>query len=122
MKSIQIGTQLCKQGTAYLIGDGSTISFWNDDWCGTPLRNLIEGPLSVTEQDTNISHYIKNGKCDLDLLTFNMPTHILDKILSTKIPIHYQEYSVYWRYTPSDHFTTSSAHTFLLRNLIHLPP
>lgn len=115
-KSIQIGTQLCKQGTAYLIGDDSTISFWIDDWCGTPLRNLIEGPLFVTEQDTNVSHYIKNGKCDLDLLSFDMPTHILDKILSTKIPIHHQEDSVYWRYTPSGHFTTSSAYTFLLRN------
>jgi len=31
----------------WLIGDGSNINFWNDNWCAQPLPHLLQIPISL---------------------------------------------------------------------------
>lgn len=51
-RGIQKGHSLLLRGSRSLIGDGSSTSFWFDNWTGDgPLRSLIEGPLNWKEDE-----------------------------------------------------------------------
>jgi hypothetical protein len=48
--------------TAWLLGDGKVINFWNDSWCGLPLSEQLQIPNHICQSlSSTVSDFIING-------------------------------------------------------------
>lgn len=46
----------------WVVGNGSSISFWNDRWCGhLTIRNMFIGPLEENSESLFVSHFINEN-------------------------------------------------------------
>jgi len=49
------------ENTKWLLGDGESISFWKDQWCGYPLNNVLNIPNSISMHlAARVSDFIHN--------------------------------------------------------------
>lgn len=122
-KSILLGIDLCKKGTAYLIGNGTSVSLWHDKWAGSkPLYAQIEGPLLLVENTQPVSHIISNNSWDLENLSMSLPFCITNFITSINLPISPQDDCRLWDLSPNRIFSTKSAYSFLASRSIENEP
>lgn len=107
-KSMILGKSLCDQGSSYLVGDGTDISFWFDTWCSPlPIRSLFIGPLLETESIRTVSQVICNYSWKVDSIISAIPQSILDLILSTYLPLSQQKDYKICNVTSTGKFTKS---------------
>lgn len=102
-----------KEGTRWLIRNGTKINFWHDNWTGNgPLRNAIQGPFNGHNASTLLHEtWDHNRDWALDNLSFVFPHNILNTIKATPKPFHSDlEDLPTWDPSPNGMFSTNSAY------------
>lgn len=114
---IRFGHGLCKQGCRWIIGDGSSILFWEDIW----LEDI--GPL-ISQVDFEVPEQLRyrpvvdfvddTGQWNLGLFLQFFPRSILKRIRATPTPVQGNgKDELYWQLTASGKFTVQSAYQLL---------
>ena len=81
-KSIGMGWDLLNDNKVWVIGNGSQISVWEDNWLGIgSIRSLIEGPLTHSEQNITLRDLGESGRWNLSLISYSLPDFISHRIL-----------------------------------------
>ncbi|XP_074266081.1 uncharacterized protein LOC141588541 [Silene latifolia] len=113
-KNIGRGWNILKDHLLWSIGDGSTISLWDDPWLDLgPLRTLVLGPLSLPSSAAKLNSIISNGVWALDSLDFVLPDLITSAILSTPIPTTSRPDVLSTSLAPKGKFSISAAYSSL---------
>ncbi|XP_074320432.1 uncharacterized protein LOC141657179 [Silene latifolia] len=113
-KNIGRGWNILKDHLLWSIGDGSTISLWDDPWLDLgPLRTLVLGPLSLSSSSAKLNSIISNGVWALDSLEFVLPDLITIAILSTPIPTTPRPDVLSTSLAPKGKFSISDAYSSL---------
>ncbi|KAL2925678.1 hypothetical protein RDABS01_019518 [Bienertia sinuspersici] len=110
-KSIGKAWHILTKNPKWIIKNGRSASFWNDNWLGIgPLRSFIQGPLQAHENSQTISSFISNSSWNLGLLSFSLPDHLLKKISSFPIPSSTEDDHPIPQYLHLDNFITNQAY------------
>lgn len=80
-KYIGVGWDTYKHSIAWLVGEGTNVNLWHDNWInGESLRSLIQGPLQQSEL-TLTTNVIRN--CDItNISSINLPSELVDIVRS----------------------------------------
>ena len=104
--------KLLRRGCIWIIGNGQSIFFWQDNWIDT--RSLLD-ILDIDEHasvdlDLKVSDFIENKQWNAQKLNASLhsPT-IVQKILGLPIPLSDIPDSICWELSSSGAFTTKSA-------------
>ena len=66
--------ELCTKGSHWIIGNNSNLSFWYDKWTTFgPFRQLIQGPLTLAEENLMAKNTMVNGQWDCSQISFVIP-------------------------------------------------
>ena len=88
-KAINLGFSIFKKGIAWGIGNGVGVNLWMDNWVnGESLRAMIEGPLRQEELSLKVSDLCDYQAWNWDLISFNLPQIIKDKIKAIPIQMY----------------------------------
>ncbi|KAL2936882.1 LINE-1 retrotransposable element ORF2 protein, partial [Bienertia sinuspersici] len=73
-KNIGKGWHILTSNHTWIIGEGTEISLWYDNWlgCGS-LRSLIEGPLGENEEKLKLDKLLRTGEWQLEDFSFDLP-------------------------------------------------
>ena len=73
-KGIKKDTDLFRQGSRWVIGRESNLSFWYDNWSHKgPLRHLIQGPLPFGVAEWKVKDLAAIGGWNWDMVPFDIP-------------------------------------------------
>jgi len=111
-KSILRIRSFIKQGIRWTVGNGCSIKFWTDTWCGDDslVSKLGLDPGNIPNADLRVSDFITPGKqWDISKLQNYLPLNIIQSILSIPVPYTAVSDSFCWGFTGSGDFTTKSA-------------
>ena len=88
-KAINLGFSIFKKGIAWGIGNGAGVNLWMDNWVnGESLLAMIEGPLRQEELSLKVSDLCDYQAWNWDLISFNLPQIIKDKIKAIPIQMY----------------------------------
>ena len=111
-KGIKKGSDLFQQGSRWVIGRESILSFWYDNWSYKGLlRHLIQGPLPLRVADWKVKDVAAIGGWNWDIVPFDIPHDI--KMEFQAIPYAFAASSkdrLMWRDSPRGDFTMRSAY------------
>ena len=66
--------ELCTKGSHWIIGNNSNLSFWYDKWTTFgPFRQLIQGPLTLAEENLMVKNTMVNGQWNCSQISFVIP-------------------------------------------------
>ncbi|KAA3474993.1 reverse transcriptase [Gossypium australe] len=113
-KSLWAAKGLILQGMGWRIGDGKTVSIWNDKW--------IPGNETLNSQNSNMNSNLENivdlfesnvRKWDEDLVRNTFTARVAEKILSIPLSRNLHEDFVIWQEEPTGEFSVRSGHRLL---------
>jgi len=111
-KGMKRGADLFWQGSRWVIGRDSNLSFWYDNWTHKgPLRQLIQGPLPLGVSDWKVKDIVALGGWKWGLVPFVVPQDL--KLEIQAIPYALVTSSVdrlMWRDSPRGDFSMKSAY------------
>lgn len=119
-RNILLGWKIC---TVYLTwGTGhwelekiSTYGGNNKSIKGRPLDTIINTLLTQKYEGMSINNIIRDGKWDLDNISYNLSNIIVEKITTMFIPnIHHLIDKLKWSSTSNGIFSTNSAYTHII--------
>ena len=85
-KALKKGEDICDQGSRWVIGSHSLLSFWYDPWIKQGnLRSLIVGPLHCEEEKLLVKDVVVNGDWHLQHLSFVFPPSVLSVLQATPL-------------------------------------
>ena len=101
----------------------SSLSFWYDKWHKLgPLRNCIQGPLPLIEEELSVSQVVDHGRWNLSVLSFLFPSNLLDVLLATPLRfLSSREDILSWEGNSLGKFDTKSAYKLALKTEVQLP-
>jgi hypothetical protein len=80
-------SQLFMDNTRWQIGNGSSINFWNHDWCGSPLSSIYNFPQQVQSNlHSTVSDFIVNQQWHIPWQGQQSFPNILSHISKISIP------------------------------------
>lgn len=74
-----------RQNLKWVIGNGNSISFRKDIWCGIdPLRDQFVGPLKENWEELKVANFLNLFSCswDIDKVKEYVPDYLIDRILA----------------------------------------
>ena len=81
-------SHLLEKGLRWVVSSGATTNFWGDNWTGLgPLRQRVEGPLTLNEEKLLVRDVLQALKSGEWLLSYSFPTEVMRKIRSTPLTI-----------------------------------
>ncbi|XP_074278178.1 uncharacterized protein LOC141601774 [Silene latifolia] len=121
-KNVGTGWPILKNHLTWSIGDGSTISLWNDQWSslGT-LRSIISGPLTSLSSEARLSTIISNGQWSLESLEFILPDRCIEIIRAIPLPSSPKSDVLTISLAPKNKFSLGSTYASLF-DLFTRPP
>ncbi|XP_022752295.1 uncharacterized protein LOC111301045 [Durio zibethinus] len=112
-KAMKWAGPIVEKDIGWVIGDGSSTSFWHDNWLGFgSLKNIVHGPLNWHEDQISMSQCLNALKNNQPLsISFKLNANVLDKInaIPTQLVGQGQD-NIYWSASSSGVFTTQSAY------------
>jgi len=110
-----------KDNSIWLLGNGQLINFWNDAWCGPPLSQIFNVPVSISNLlSSSVSDYIFNRQWQLPDQIQQMFPNILQIISSLVIPMEDREDQLLWKHTPHGNLQLKEAYYFKLQQAPNL--
>lgn len=83
-KCVIKGWNFFNKGLKWIPHSNSSMNIWETNWIPkiSTLRSEIEGPLTIPNRKLTIKEILLNNKWDLTKITFQLPHHIKNAILS----------------------------------------
>jgi hypothetical protein len=86
-----------KANTHWIIGSGTEISFWLDNWLSEPLVDVLNLPISAYPKLTaRVSSFIVNGEWNIPTSIVQRDSEIRARIDNVVIPRHALEDMLIW--------------------------
>lgn len=101
----------------WVIGNGRTTRFWNNEWdLGTLCGRLVSPPLSSKKAGSLVEEWRSENGCewDMQVLTTHQTEAETKAINSTYVALRDQEDFLSWPLTKKGEFTFRSAHHYEL--------
>ena len=116
-KAINLGFSIFKKGIAWGIGNGAGVNLWMDNWVnGESLLAMIEGPLRQEELSLKVSDLCDYQAWNWDLISFNLPQIIKDKIKAIPIQMYGNgRDTVMWKCSNNGEFNTNLAYRLAIQ-------
>lgn len=111
-RSLNKDNSILNNGLLWKVGNGCSINFWNDYWIPFgPIRNLIQGPLNLNENNTTISDFITSSRILNISTSIPLPDYIHHAIMSTPISLsNLTPNTISWKFSSNGSFSNSSAY------------
>jgi len=110
--SIKSEFNVMMENSSWLLGDGSKIHFWTDNWCGTPLNIYLSND-EIVDDNILVSDYIHNN-------SWNLPDHfsvdfheVWNHVQQVTISLQHKEDELVWCATASGNLTFKYAYNFI---------
>jgi hypothetical protein len=113
--SIKDDMHVVLDNSAWLVGNGDTINFWTDCWCGNPLVDQLGIPNQTRHLlSSKVSDFIVNGNWSIPTqLSIMFPT--LQSIVShVCIPMEETHDKLIWKHTDDGDLSLKQAYDFIL--------
>lgn len=100
--------------SSWLLGNGDSINFWLDDWCGGPLVHMLNIP-PYLHQNLHAygSDFIRNSQWRILLDLQNMFPSLLQHVTSAFIPLSLREDEFSWKHNTSGTLSMKEAFQFI---------
>lgn len=99
---------------SWIMGNGTTIRFWRDDWVGEmgPLQHLTYADIPAAESELSLCEFVDGtGQWQLHRFQHLLPPNLNLQILATRPPLAQDaEDLCYWNLTANGSFSVSSAY------------
>ena len=106
-----------KYNTIWLLGNGKSINFWNDAWCGPPLSQSYNIPDSISALlSSTVSDYLFNNQWQIPEQLQHMFPNILKVTTSVTIPMEEREDQLLWKHSPQGTLHLKEAYSFKLQH------
>lgn len=103
-------TRSCK----WAVGDGKSVNFWEDKWVGhSPLRETIQGPLTLSKAQLKVGNCIRNHQWDVAHISLNLPPVVKNLILCAPISLTNIDDRPISKYAKKDRFVLKLAYNDL---------
>jgi hypothetical protein len=110
--SIKSEFNIMLENSNWLLGDGSTIHFWTDNWCGVPLNTYLSID-EMVDDNSLVSDYIHNN-------CWNLPDHfsvefpeVWNLVHQVTISLQHKEDELVWCATTSGNLSFKDAYNFI---------
>ena len=99
--------------STWLLGNGESINFWNDSWCGPPLAEIFNTPKHISrELSSNVNDFILNGQWNIPLQLQQRFHNLRHLVQQVTIPMELATDSLQWKHTQSGDLNLKEAYTF----------
>ena len=100
------------------MGNGLSIKFWIDKWMrGVSPREVIKGPLNRSDSNMIMEDTIQGNEWNLEALSFEIPTDVLDRIKATPIQMfRSKEDTISWKFSQDEEFNSASTNLLAISN------
>ncbi|KAK2369221.1 hypothetical protein QL285_082369 [Trifolium repens] len=103
-----------KANTRWIIGSGTEISFWLDNWLSEPLVDVLNLPISAYPSLTaRVSSFIVNGEWNIPTSIVQRDSEIRARIDNVVIPRHALEDMLIWCPSKDGTLSAKQAYDFL---------
>ncbi|GAU31405.1 hypothetical protein TSUD_370540 [Trifolium subterraneum] len=110
-----------KDNSAWILGDGEDINFWNDNWCGTPLAEFFNIPLHVRPLLTStVSDYLVDGQWSIPEQLSHAFPQLCNTLNQVTIPLEHAPDQLLWKHTDSGDLSLKDAYGFKMQNFDEL--
>ena len=92
--------EILEANAVWWVGDGKSISFWNDKWLQAPIFDMIAID-SMMGLDARVSDFIRNRQWHLPPEMTALFPSIVAQIKAVCIPVTPQQDKLVWRSSPS---------------------
>jgi hypothetical protein len=114
--SVKVEFPTIMANSFWLLGDGRSINFWNDEWCGAPLSIKLNIPDHISQHlSTSVNDFIFNG-------TWSIPHHLvlafpnLFSIVSkVTIPLIFSRDKLLWKHSDNGDLQLKEAYSFKMQ-------
>jgi ribonuclease HI len=97
----------------WLLGDGSHINFWVDNWCGDSLVEQLGIPAHLHHLLTSsVSDFIVNGRWNIPVQLSLMFPNLYSIISTVSIPLESSQHRFLWKHTDSGDLDLKQAYIF----------
>jgi hypothetical protein len=99
----------------WLLGDGRSINFWNDEWCGAPLSIQLNIPDLSQHLSASVNDFIFNGSWSFPhhlVLAFLNLSSIVSKVT---IPLTFSSDKLLWKHSDNGDLQLKEAYSFKLQ-------
>ncbi|PNX61701.1 ribonuclease H, partial [Trifolium pratense] len=98
----------------WLIGDGTRICYWTDNWLGVTLVDALDIPVTLRlNLVAKVSNTIHEGSWTIPPLFEQYGTWLVDEILSINLPLTPREDCFVWKHSKNGILTSREAHEHL---------
>ncbi|GAU17865.1 hypothetical protein TSUD_329910 [Trifolium subterraneum] len=98
----------------WLIGNGERISYWNDNWLGKPLVDLLQIPRSIAKRlHSSVADMIADNVWIIPNYISDVDANISYRIFATVLPITQVEDRFVWKDSMDGLLTSKIAYEFL---------
>lgn len=110
--AVQLGARVCRPGERWMVEGGLRVGFRWDDWSGMgPLRNPVQGTLSLAEEKRRVISVIRgDGEWNRSEPSITLPEDVINSIVSVPRSIlRGMEDLKFCKFSGTGHYETQSA-------------
>ena len=117
--AVKKGVDTFNRGAKWVVGSNSNLKFWFDHWTSEgPVRQMIQGPLSLADHQLRIRDIFKDGVWDWGCLSCVIPQHIKFVIQATLCALASSGWDrLAWSALTQDNFDLKSAYKIAMGDL-----
>lgn len=109
-----------KENSSWIVGNGETINFWLDDWCGAPLSLNLHSH-QISDFPRKLCNYIQHFRWCIPEDVARLLPNLGLTVSKVIIPQHHQEDMLIWKHTASRVLTLKDAFEFKKNHFPKLP-
>jgi hypothetical protein len=111
--SIKDEFDVIMNNSAWTIGNGEEINFWNDNWCGNSLSSQFNIPAHISSLiSSKVSDYIIDGQWDIPIQLSQQFPHLRSIVYQVSIPFDHCPDKLLWKHTDDGDLQLKEAYLF----------
>jgi ribonuclease HI len=104
-----------RDNSAWLLGDGEDISFWNDSWCGLPIAEQLNLPEQISQSlVSTVSDFIVDGTWVIPPQLSDLYPTLISIVSQVSIPSFPAKDKILWKHTDDGDLQLKEAYQFKL--------
>jgi hypothetical protein len=113
--SIKNEFAVAMDNSAWLLGDGEDINFWNDCWCGASISEQLNLPAHISQSlVSNVSDFIVDGLWVIPPQLSTLYPNLISIVSQVSIPSFPANDKILWKHTDDGELQLKEAYQFKL--------